>query len=189
MKTALYFGSFNPVHNGHLAIANYMLEYSDLQEVWFVVSPHNPFKKRKSLLPDYQRLELLHRAIGDNYRYRASNIEFNLPQPNYTVHTLAYLREKYPNKEFVLIMGADNLRSLPKWKNAEIILNNYEIMVYPRPNVEIIQPPAKKITVIDAPLMEISASFIRQGIAAGKDLRFFMPQAAYAYMREMHFYE
>jgi nicotinate-nucleotide adenylyltransferase len=190
VKTGLFFGSFNPVHIGHMALANYMLEFTDLQKIWFIVSPHNPLKEKKSLLADRQRLELVRLAIGDNSRMRASDIEFNLPQPSYTVNTLAHLTEKYPEQEFALILGSDNIESLHKWKNYEYILGNHDLYVYPRPGYAggDLRTHAR-VKWVDAPLMEISSTFIREGIRNKKDLRHFVPEAAWNYLREMHFYE
>ena len=131
-KTGLFFGSFNPIHIGHLVIANYMLEFTDLDEVWFIISPHNPLKDKKTLLGDHHRYYMVNMAIEDNYRLKASNIEFNMPQPSYTIHTLAYLKEKYPDKNFILIAGSDNLPTFHKWKNYEEILKQYSLYVYPR---------------------------------------------------------
>jgi len=188
--TGLYFGSFNPIHIGHLAIANYFLEFADLKELWFVVSPQNPLKQKSSLLPDYQRLELVNRALRDYPRFRASSIEFNLPKPSYTIDTLAYLNDKYPKKEFALIIGEDNLASFHKWKNHELILENNKILVYPRPNCEKNNlANHKNVTFVDAPLMEISSSFIRNAVKQGKDIRFFLPEEVWQYIDEMHFYK
>jgi nicotinate-nucleotide adenylyltransferase len=190
MKVGLFFGSFNPVHNGHMIIANYMLEYSDIEQIWFVLSPQNPFKKKKNLLEDYHRLAMLEEAVGDLYNYRVSDIELKMPKPSYTIDTLTYLKERHPNNEFVLLMGADNLKHFHKWKNADQILENYALKVYARPGEDKSDLPVNpKIRFYDAPQMEISSSFIRRGIKEKKDLRFFMPAAAYQYMREMHFYE
>lgn len=190
MKVGLYFGSFNPIHNGHLVIANYMLAFAGLDRLWFVVSPHNPHKTKSSLLADHHRLELVNRAIGDNSKMKASNIEFGLPQPSYTINTLAYLSEKYPEYRFSLIMGSDNLATLHKWKNYEEILKHYEILVYPRPGND--GGPLKAhphVKMVDAPLVEISSTFIREAVKNKKDVRYFLPQAAWEYLREMHFYE
>lgn len=190
MLTGLYFGSFNPIHMGHMAIANYMVEYGGLDELWFVVSPHNPLKQKSSLLPDYQRLEMVNRALGDYPRFKASNIEFQLPQPSYTIDTLAYLDEKYPNRQFALIIGEDNLESLHKWKNYELLLEKRQLLVYPRPNCVPGQfHTHKNVRFIDAPLIEISSSFIRQSIKKGKDVRFFMPDKVWEYVDEMNFYK
>lgn len=190
MEVGLFFGSFNPIHIGHMAIANYISEFTSIDELWFVVSPHNPLKDKESLLPDYQRLELVNRAIGDYPKFRASNIEFNLPQPSFTIDTLAYLTEKFPNYDFVLIMGEDNLQSFQKWKNHELILNRYRLMVYKRPGSHIgIYHHHHKVTLVDAPQMDVSSSFIRQSIKAEKDVRFFMPEAVWKYVDEMNFYK
>lgn len=189
MKIGLFFGSFNPVHVGHMVLANYMLEFTDLQRIWFVVSPHNPLKKKSSLLADHHRLALMQQAIGDNSRLKASDIEFGLPQPSYTVNTLVHLAEKYPKNQFALIMGSDNLESLKKWKNFETILEHYQIYVYPRPGF----PGGEFVThanvqMTDAPQMSISSTMIRNAIKEKKDMRYFMPEAAWKYLDEMHFY-
>jgi nicotinate-nucleotide adenylyltransferase len=190
MKTGLYFGSFNPIHNGHLAIANYMREFTDLDEVWFIVSPQNPFKSKQSLLKDYQRLEMVELAIDDAPGFRASNIEFHLPKPSYTVDTLAYLYDKYPEKEFVLIMGSDNLVNFHKWKNFNEILRYHKIYVYPRPNSPITNlHNHPSVTITEAPLMEISSSFIRNAIKQNKDIRFYLPHKVWEFIEEMHFYK
>ncbi len=190
MKTGLFFGSCNPVHIGHLAIANYILEFTDLQQIWFVLSPQNPFKKKKSLLADHHRLEMINIALGDSLNYKASNIEFGLPKPSRTVDTLAYLYDKYPNKEFALIMGADNLIGFDKWKNYKEILKNYKIYVYPRPGiVETKFDNHPSIILINAPLIEISSSFIRESIVDKKNVEFFLPSGVWEYIKEMHFYE
>jgi nicotinate-nucleotide adenylyltransferase len=189
MKIGLFFGSFNPVHTGHMVLANYMLEFTDLDRIWFVVTPHNPLKKKVSLLADIHRLALVRAAIGDNTRYKASDIEFGLPQPSYTVHTLAHLEEKYPGDEFALIMGSDNIESLSKWKNFEVILERYKIYVYPRPGHpggEFAKHPS--VIMTDAPQMSISSTMIREAIRARKDMQFFMPEGAWKYCSEMHFY-
>lgn len=193
MKTGLFFGTFNPVHAGHMIIANYMAEFTDLKEVWFIVTPLNPFKKKETLLADHHRLELVSRAIGEDYKkIKVSNIEFGLPQPSYTINTLAYLEEKYPKNKFSLIMGADNLATLPKWKNSELIIKNHEIYVYPRMQLKGEQKEYGidgKINFVDAPVIEISSSFIRKAIAGGKDIRFYLPEKAYLYLEEMNFYK
>lgn len=163
MKVGLFFGSFNPVHIGHLVIANFMAENTDLQKVWFVVSPHNPLKEKKSLLKDADRLHLVRLATEDNTKFKVSDIEFKLPQPSYTIHTLTYLKEKFPQHEFVLIMGSDNLESLEKWKNYEIILRDYEIYVYSR--TEKLKTPLANhahVKIFEVPVMDISSSEIRK---------------------------
>jgi nicotinate-nucleotide adenylyltransferase len=190
MKTGLYFGSFNPIHIGHMAIANFMIEFSELEQLWFVVSPQNPLKEKKSLLKDYHRLEMVQLAVENDDRFRASDIEFKLPTPSYTIDTLVYLEELNPGKEFQLVMGADGLRTFHKWKHADLIVKKYHRLIYPRPGVDmdaVAQLPNS--TVVDAPLMEISSSFIRRAIQEGKDVRHLVPAKAYQYMREMHFYE
>lgn len=237
----LFFGSFNPVHNGHLMIANWMAEFADLEQVWFVVSPLNPFKLRQNLLADYHRIELANRAIGDYPKFRASNIESKLPKPSYTIDTLTYLKEKYPDDQFTLIIGSDQLQEFHRWKNSEQILEQYRILVYPRPErpttedrrpttdltpspsptlaalpgegsaMSPIREPAtgngqpatshapritghelvnhRSVNLVDAPVMEISSSFIRNAIREGKDVRFFLPPTVWEYIKEMHFYE
>ncbi len=190
MKIGLFFGSFNPIHTGHMVLANYMLEFTDLERIWFVVTPHNPLKKKATLLSDVQRLALVRAAIGENPKYKASNIEFSLPQPSYTVNTLAHLEEKYPNDEFALIMGSDNIESLNKWKNFEVILERYKIYVYPRPGFAGGEfAKHKSVVMTDAPQMSISSTMIREAIKAKKNMQYFMPEGAWKYCEEMHFYE
>jgi len=173
-----------------LAIANYMAEYSDLDQIWFVVSPQNPFKQKSSLLSDYHRLELVNRSIENYTKLKASNIEFGLPKPSYTIDTLTYLKEKFPANEFSLIVGSDNLKSFSKWKNYELILQNHDLYVYPRPGFKDEEVQLEgNIHLVNAPLMEISSSFIREAIKNKKEIPYFMPKAAYRYLKEMHFYE
>lgn len=195
-KVGLYFGSFNPIHIGHLAIAGYMTEYSGIDQVWFIVSPHNPLKKKDTLLAGNHRLYLVELAIGDNYKLKASDIEFKLPVPSYTIDTLTHLQEKYPRHEFALVMGEDNLYTLNKWKNANELVKLYSLFVYPRPETN---KPSNRllekiisladIHYINAPMMEISGTFIRNGIKKGKDMSYFLPPAVWKYIKEMHFYE
>ena len=190
MKIGLYFGSFNPVHIGHLIIASHAVNETDLNQVWFVVSPQNPFKQSASLLNEYHRLHLIKAAIDGENNLRASNVEFNLPKPSYTIHTLAYLHEKFPQHEFALIMGSDNLTTFHKWKNYELILANHDIYVYPRPlddGGEL--KNHERVKIISAPLMEVSSSFIRKSIKENKDVRYMMPESVHHYIEEMHFYE
>ena len=190
MITGLYFGSFNPIHIGHLAIANFMIEFSELEQLWFVVSPQNPLKQKKTLLKDYHRMEMVRLAVEEDDRFRASDIEFRLPTPSYTIDTLAYLEEKHSNREFQLVMGTDGLRTFHKWKHADLIAKNYHRLIYPRPGTDMESAThLPNTTLVDAPLMEISSSFIRKAIREGKDVRHLMPAQAYKYMREMHFYE
>ena len=190
MNVGLYFGSFNPIHNGHLVIAGYMAEFTDLDQVWFVVSPHNPLKLKHTLLQDYHRLSMVKIAIGDSRKLKASDIEFKLPKPSYTINTLAYLFEKFPQNQFVLIMGGDNLDSFPKWKNYEQILEQVELYVYPRKEAsisELMKHP--KVKLINAPLMELSSSFIRESIKTKKDVRYKNPEKDWDYIEEMNFYK
>lgn len=190
LKIGLYFGTFNPIHIGHLAIANYMVEYADIDQLWFVVSPQNPFKKKYNLLDDYQRLEMVYLAVNDDPRFRVSTIEFNLPKPSYTINTLTHFSEQFPLHKFSIIMGSDNMESFHKWKNADIILQNYGIVVYPRPGFD---PKSVKVTseytLTKAPLMEISSSFIRQSIKEGKNINHFLPPKVFQYIDEMNFYK
>ncbi|MFC7357737.1 nicotinate (nicotinamide) nucleotide adenylyltransferase [Jejudonia soesokkakensis] len=191
-KVGLYFGTFNPIHVGHLTIANHMVEYSALDEVWMVVTPHNPHKKKSSLLDNVHRLAMVRIALENYPKLKASNIEFDLPQPNYTVDTLIYLEEKYPEQEFSIIMGEDNLKNFHKWKNYEVILERYAIYVYPRISEN--KVPERfvdhaNITKVAAPIMELSSTFIRNGIKEGKNIRPMLPQDVWEYLDEMNFYK
>ena len=190
-KIGLFFGSFNPVHIGHLVIAEYMVEYTDLQQVWFVVSPQNPLKPAKNLLPENKRIALVRLAIEYDNRFKASPIEFSLPKPSYTVNTLAHLKEKYPKQEFALIMGADNIVTLHKWKNYEQLLDNYEIYIYPRKEASEVPLYAKRQSVhfTNAPVMEISSTFIRDSIKHKKNVRHMLPPTVAEHIKEMHLYE
>lgn len=175
-KVGLFFGSFNPIHVGHLIIANYMTQYTDLDEVWFVISPQNPFKDKKSLGNMYDRLEMVNLAIEGADKLRASDIEFSLPQPSYTIDTLTYLAERFPHKEFILIMGEDNLIGLHKWKNADVLLRDYRILVYPRPGYDAGKwRKHPSVTLTDTPHMELSSTFIRGAIKDKKDIKFLVP--------------
>lgn len=188
-KTGLFFGSFNPIHAGHLIIASYMANFTDLDEVWLVVSPQNPLKNKKGLGNMYDRLEMARLAIEPAEQLKVSDIEFNLPQPSYTIDTLAYLQEKHPAKEFVLIMGADNLASLKKWKNYEVLLRDYAIYVYPRPGSDItewVNHPS--ITLTETPQMEISSTFIRQALKDNKNIQFLVPENVIAFMDSKNMY-
>ncbi|MGV3760926.1 nicotinate (nicotinamide) nucleotide adenylyltransferase [Parapedobacter sp.] len=180
----LFFGSFNPIHTGHLIIANYMANYTELDEVWLVVTPHNPLKKKDSLINQYDRLEMVNLAIEKAENIRSCTIEFSLPQPSYTIDTLTHLNEKYPEKAFVLIMGSDNLVSFHKWKNYEMILRSHRILVYPRPDFP---TPAEfvghsAVTITDTPLMEFSSTFIRNAVKTGKDILYFVPDGVKAFI-------
>lgn len=190
-KVGLYFGSFNPIHIGHIIIANHLVEYSDLDEIWLVVSPHNPFKKKKTLLEDHHRLELVRKACENYIKLKASDIEFKLPQPSYTINTLVHLSEKHPDIQFCLLMGEDNLNTFHKWKNYEVILQQYPIYVYPRKTDnghenQFTNHP--EIVHIEAPIMEISSTHIRKAISEGKNVIPLLPAEVWKYIDEMNFY-
>ena len=190
-KIGLFFGSFNPIHTGHLIIANYMANYTELEEVWLVVSPHNPLKKKDSLINMYDRLEMVNLAVEQAENLRSCTVEFSLPQPSYTIDTLTHLREKYPSTDFALIMGSDNLWSLKKWKNYEIILRDYQILVYPRPDYP---TPAEfeshpSVTITDTPLMEFSSTFIRNAVKRNKNIRYFVPDSVKAFIENKALYK
>lgn len=194
-KIGLFFGSFNPIHIGHLVIANHIANSKLVDEVWFVVSPHNPFKKKDSLLEDYHRLALVNEAIEDNEKLKASNIEFALPKPSYTIDTLAYLTEKHPNYNFSIIMGEDNIKSFHKWKNFDVILKNHSVIVYPRVGVaqdikaeDSILSHQNVSVLVDIPVMDISASFIRKQIKEGKSVAYLLTDKVARYVDEMNFY-
>lgn len=177
MKIGLFFGSFNPIHVGHLIIANTMATATDLEQVWFVVSPQNPFKKSKSLLHEFDRLDLVERAIADNARLKATDFEFHLARPSYTIDTLIRLLEKYPQHEFRLIMGEDNLAQFPNWKNHEKILEYVGLYVYARPNAVAHQfGNHPRVTFVAAPLLDISATFIRESLRNGRSIRYLVPE-------------
>lgn len=192
MKIGLYFGTFNPIHIGHLVIANHFVEYSDLDQVWFVVTPHSPFKKKSSLLDNNHRYQMVDRALEGYPKLRVSDIEFKLTQPNYTINTLIYLGEKYPDYKFSIIMGEDNLKSFHKWKNYNIILENHEIYIYPRISKGKLESEFighKKVHFINSPIMEISSTFIRKAIKDGKNVRPLLPENVWQYLDEMNFYK
>ena len=191
-NVGLYFGTFNPIHMGHMVLANHMVEFSDLDEVWFVVTPQSPFKTKKKLLDDHHRYQMVYEATQDFPKLKPSKIEFDLPQPNYTINTLAHLQESY-NESYVfsLIMGEDNLKSFHKWKNFEAILENHHIYVYPRiSDGEITHQFVghRKIHMVDAPIMEISSTFIRKQHHLGKNIKPMLPEKVWKYMDEMNFY-
>lgn len=192
MKIGLYFGTFNPIHVGHLAIANHLVENSDLDQLWMVVTPLSPFKKKSSLLANHHRLEMVYKATESYDKIKPSDIEFKLPEPNYTVYTLAHLEEKYPQHEFSLIMGEDNLKGFHKWKNYESILENYYIYVYPRISEGVVEHRFKdhsNITKVNAPIMEISSTMIRKSIAEGKNICPLLDSQVWQYIDEMNFYK
>jgi nicotinate-nucleotide adenylyltransferase len=192
MKIGLYFGTFNPIHVGHLIIANHMAEHSDLDQVWMVVTPHNPHKKKSTLLDDFHRLHMVHLATEDYATIKPSDIEFKLSRPNFTVNTLMHLEEKFPDHEFSLIMGEDNLKSLHKWKNYEVILQNHKLYVYPRISAEEENVDLKnhhKIQLIDAPIVEISSTFIRNNIKEAKNVQPLLPSKVWEYIDHNNFYK
>ena len=192
MKIGLYFGTFNPIHIGHLIIANHLAEHSDLDEVWMVVTPHNPLKKKNTLLADHHRLEMVHLAVAEYPKLKPCDIEFKLTQPNYTVITLAHLKEKYPKYHFCLLMGQDNLHTFHKWKNYEAILENYELYVYPRIHTEnqtseFDQHP--KVKNIEAPIIELSSTFIREQIKLKKNIKPMLPSVVWQYIDHNNLYK
>jgi nicotinate-nucleotide adenylyltransferase len=187
LKIGLYFGSFNPIHVGHLIIADTLYDRSDLDEVWFVVSPQNPLKKRQSLAHEHDRLRMVELAIDGNFHFRASDVEFRMPRPSYTIDTLTYLSEQYPQHQFCLFLGSDNLGQLKKWKNYEQILEHYKILVYPRPgDPKLLEHPS--IQLIEAPLLDISATFIRKSIQENKSVRYLLPETVSDYIRDKKLY-
>src|SRR6478672_9118837 len=189
MKVGLYFGSFNPIHIGHLIIANHILNETELQKIWFVVSPQNPFKQSENLLNEYDRFHLVQKAIEGDDRLKASDIEFNLPKPSYSVHTLAYLSEKYPTYQFSIIMGSDGFQNLGKWKNADIIIRDYPIIIYKRPGFEVENTIGAKVHIMDAPLLEISATHIRELIKEGKSIKYLVPAGVEEEISSFNFFK
>jgi nicotinate-nucleotide adenylyltransferase len=195
MKIGLYFGSFNPVHIGHIAIAGYLSEFTDLDQIWFVVSPHNPLKKKETLLDNYDRLKMVELALGNSYKLRPCDVEFSMPVPSYTIDTMMYLEEKNRSVIFCLIMGEDNLSTVHKWKNADLLFGKYPIYVYPRNRTVVgFSEQASEILskadikMVAAPIMDISGSFIRQGIKDSKDMSCFLPPAVWKYIEENRLY-
>jgi nicotinate-nucleotide adenylyltransferase len=188
-KIGLYFGSFNPVHTGHLIIASHLANNTDLNEVWFVVSPQNPFKKETGLLNERHRISLVKLAIEDEQSLKASDVEFKLPKPSYTIETLIYLSEKYPEYEFSIIMGSDGFQNIEKWKNYEQIINNYSIYIYMRPGFEVTNKYGDNIIQVKAPLLEISATEIRKNIKAGKSIRYLVTDVVMKEIQEKGYYK
>ncbi len=190
MQVGLYFGSFNPVHVGHMIIANHMVTYCEMDQLWMVVSPHNPHKEKKTLAKDYDRLHLVHLAIAGNPNIQASNIEFELPKPSYTIDTLTYLKEKFPKHEFSLIMGGDNLASFHKWKNYEKILENHKIYVYKRPSYQLGDLESHpQISIVEAPMLDISSSLIRKRIKNGDSIQYLVPHTVFEYIEDYKMYK
>jgi nicotinate-nucleotide adenylyltransferase len=189
MHIGLYFGSFNPIHIGHLVIANHVVQHSGVDKIWFVVSPHNPLKDAHSLLNEYDRLHLAELAIQDNNKFRASNVEFHLPKPSYTVDTLAYLTERFPLEQFSIVMGSDSFQNLPRWKNFEHLVKYYSFIVYNRPGFVVEETHGAKVQVLDAPLLDISSTFIRKQIKEGHSVRYILPDAVWKYIEENRYYK
>jgi nicotinate-nucleotide adenylyltransferase len=189
MKIGLYFGSFNPIHVGHLIIANHILNATDVQKIWFIVSPQNPLKRSNSLLNEYDRLHLARLATADDIRITVSDIEFKLPRPSYTIDTLTYLKEKYPENEFSVIMGSDSYQNLNKWKNFEVIINNYPVYVYKRPGYEINTSYSTTPIILEAPLLQISATDIRNLIKEGKSIRYMVPEKVMEEIERNRYYK
>ena len=176
MKIGLFFGSFNPIHHGHLMVASFIANHTDLQQVWLVVSPQNPHKTQSSLLNEYDRLHLAQLAIEDDAQIKVSDIEFKLPKPSYTIDTLTYLEEKYPQHQFYVIMGGDSFQNLPKWKNFEALVKNYQFIVYRRPGFEITEKYGADVTYLEAPMLELSATLIRNNCKDGITIRYLVPE-------------
>lgn len=189
MKIGLYFGSFNPIHVGHLIIANHILNETLLEKIWFIVSPQNPLKPNNSLLNEYDRLHLVRLATEDDPRIKVSDIEFHLSKPSYTTNTLAYIEEKYPGNEFSIIMGSDSFQNLPKWKNYEAIVKNYPICIYKRQGFEINNSHGANIQILDAPLLQISATGIRELVAKGKSARYLLPEKVREEIEQNRYYK
>lgn len=188
MHIGLYFGSFNPVHTGHLIIANHVVEHSDVDKIWFVVSPHNPLKEAHNLLNEYDRLHLVELAIRDDNRFRASNVEFHLPKPSFTIDTLTYLRERFPLETFTVIMGSDSFQNIHRWKNFEQLISTHSFIVYERPGFQVKDTHNARIQVMKAPLLEISSTYIRQQIKEKRSIRYLTPNAVAEYITENNYY-
>ena len=189
-KIGIYSGSFNPIHHGHVMLANYLVEFSDLDELWFVVTPQNPLKKKEDLLDDDERLKMVQLALGDDPRFHVSDIEMHLPTPSYTINTLTSLSEQNPDTEFVFICGMDSLQNMKNWREYQKILDNYELLVFPREGYdggELVDYPS--VNILKTPIVEISSTFIRKCVKEGRDVRHFMPEKAFLYMKQHGFYE
>ncbi len=189
MHIGLYFGSFNPIHVGHLIVANHIVEHSEIDKLWFVVSPHNPLKDSHSLLNEYDRLHLVRLAIEENPKFRASNIEFSLAKPSYTVDTLTYLAEKFPLERFSVIMGSDSFQNIHRWKNFEFLVKNYSIIIYKRPGFEITETHGADLTIMEAPLLDISSTYIRSQVKDKKSIRYLVPEKVCDYIEESNYFK
>jgi nicotinate-nucleotide adenylyltransferase len=189
VKVGLYFGSFNPIHTGHLIVASYVANHTDCQQVWFVVSPQNPLKPSSVLLNEYHRLHLVRLAVEDDLRLKASDVEFKLPRPSYTIDTLTYLREKYPTNEFSIVMGSDSFQNLSRWKNFEQLVRDYSFIIYQRPGFPITDNHGANISILQAPLLQLSATEIRDNIRSGKSIRYLVPDAVREEIEQNHYYK
>ena len=189
MHIGLYFGSFNPIHIGHLIVANHIVENTEVDKIWFVVSPHNPLKDAHSLLNEYHRLHLVELAIDENTRFRASNVEFHLPKPSFTIDTLTYLVEKFPLEKFSVILGSDSFQNIHRWKNFENLVAHYSFIVYNRPGFDIKETHGADITVMAAPLLQISSTYVRQQIKTGKSVRYLLPEPVFRYVEDNRYYK
>lgn len=189
MHIGLYFGSFNPIHIGHLIIANHIVNHSDIDKIWLVVSPHNPLKEAHSLLNEYDRLHLVELAIADNPKLRASNIEFHLPKPSYTIDTLTYLKERFPLEQFSVIMGSDSFQNIHRWKNYEQLVKDYSFLVYNRPGFTVTETHGARITILEAPLLELSSSYIRKQIKENKSIKYLLPEIVEKYILQNRYYK
>ncbi len=188
MKIALYFGSFNPIHIGHLIIANHVLSFSDVRQLWFVVSPHNPLKESSSLLKETHRFRMVQLAIDNEPRMRASNFEFKLPRPSYTIDSMTYLSEKYPQHEFQILMGSDSFSNIKKWKNYQVLLKQFKLLIYLRPGFPIDSTISSNIEILNAPLLDISSTYIRSLIKDKKSIRYLLPDAVIEEISSNHYY-
>jgi len=188
MKIGLYFGSFNPIHVGHLIIANHVVENTNIEQVWLIISPQNPLKPSSSLLNEYHRLHLVQLAITDNERLKASDVEFKLPRPSYTIDTLCYLQEKYPQHDFSVIVGSDSFNNILNWKNGSLLIKNYSFIIYQRPGYESKSAPTNS-TVLNAPHLDISASYIREAIKSGKNVRYLLPDLVCEDIKQNGYYK
>ena len=188
MHIGLYFGSFNPIHTGHLIVANHVIQYTDIDKIWFVISPHNPLKDSHALLNEHHRLHLVNLAIENNIKFRASNVEFRLPKPSYTIDTLTYLTEKFPLEQFSVIMGSDSFQNINRWKNFEHLLANFKVVVYNRPGYEVKETFGADLTILDAPLLQISSSFIREQIKKKKSIKYLVPDTVEEYILANRYY-